>query len=470
MTKLLNDIRHWARVDPARSALALEDGYFSYRQFSDLIQQARAMLYAKLGDRQGIVSFRVEHLARAWVWTIAARSLGFDTVNADVRTLEPPPVAFITDIEGLEANGGKNSCIHIGPDVSIRGLQQASGLADPQRVGEGSHLLLSSGTTGTPKIVAFTESQHLQAATEQVHTLAHHRDSVVFGWVFGLQTAAGYRSPVAAWGVGACVVLHKDPKTAFSSFALTTAILTPGLLQELVNDAEGLRRRDDMRLSVTGGPVGWSLAEKAKSLVTEDLWALYGSTEVGSACMTPLRSEEDTFCYRPIETCEIRILDEYGLDRPLSDPGSVWIRAQNGARAYYGDQAVSEAFFKDGWFKTGDLGLLREDGRLEILGRANDVLVIRGDKKPSGPIEREIGEALRRSVCVFSDYRAGTVGDLIVVVESGQPVDDSERIQVETILAKLRMPCRVTSHAVFPRNAMGKVMRSQLISEAHLFG
>lgn len=469
MTKLLNDIRHWASVDPERAALALEDGYFSYQQFSDLIHRARALLYARLGDQQGIVSVRVEHLARAWVWTIAARSLGFDTINADVRALEPPPVAFITDIEGLEANGGKNSCIHIGPDISIGELQQSAGLADPHRVAAGSHLLLSSGTTGTPKIVALTESLHLHAAIEQHQSLGYDKDSVVFGWVFPLQTAVGYRSPVEAWGAGGCVVLHKDPKIAFSKFAMTAAILTPGLLQDLVNDVEGLLRRDGMRLLVTGGPVGWSLAEKAKSLVTDDLWGMYGSTEVGAACMTPIGFEEDTYRYRPIETCEIRILDESGLDRPLSAPGSVWIRAQNGARSYFGDQAVTDAFFKDGWFKTGDLGLLLEDGRLEILGRANDVLVIRGDKKPSGPIEREIGEALGRSVCVFSDYRAGALGDLIVVIESGLPVDDSQRIQVETILAKLRMPWRMTSHAVFPRNGMGKVVRSQLISEAHLF-
>lgn len=469
MTQLLKDIRHWTSVDPTRAAVALADGFFTYQQFSDLIQQARALLHAHLGDtRSGIVSIRIEHLARAWIWTIAARSLGFDTLNADVRTMEPPPVAFITDLDGLDSSGGRGSCVYIGPDVLIGGLQRPSDLADPERVAAGSHLLLSSGTTGTPKIVEMTERQHLQSAIEQRHTLDHHRDSVVFGWVFPLQTAVGYRSPVTAWGVGACVVLHGSPKLAFGNFALTSAILTPGLLQELVNDAEGLPRRDDIRLLVTGGPVGWGLAQRARELVSADLSTMYGSTELGAVCMTPLRSEEDTFLYRPLETCQIRILDEDGLEQPRLTQGSVWVLAPNGAQAYFGDQAVTEAFFDNGWFKTGDLGLLRDDGRLEILGRANDVLVIRGDKQPSGPVERRISEALGRNVCVFSDYRSSAVGDLVVVLEGGPPTA-SDQLGVEQAIANIGMPFRVTSHPVFARNGMGKVMRSALISEAGLF-
>lgn len=470
MTQLLNDIRYWANIEPTRAALALEDGFFSYQQFNDLIQRARSLLAARLGDRKsGIISIHMEHLARSWVWTIAARSLGFDTLNADARTSDHQPVAFLTDIEGLDVGGTPISCVHIGPSVSVEGLQSSDFLADPELVAAGSHLLLSSGTTGIPKIVPFDENQHLVAAIEQTTTLEYHRESVVFGWVFPLHTAVGYRSPVATWGVGGCVVLHRSPKTAFNTFAVTSAILTPGLIEDLVNDFVGMRRRDEMRLIATGGPIGWSLAEKTKRLVTDDLWGMYGSTEVGAACMTPIGSEEDTFLYRPVENCEIRILDEDRIDQPLSEQGNIWVRKQNGADRYLGDQFSTDAFFCDGWFKTGDLGRLREDGRLEILGRANDVLIIRGDKQPSGPTERKVAEALGRSVCIFSDYRAGDLGNLVVVIEGDTALDKSELSQIEEIVATLGVPHRVTSQDVFPRNGMGKVMRSMLISEAHLF-
>lgn len=468
MTQILKDIRHWSRVDPSWPALDLDEGVISYELFEKLIQQARALLHLELPSRtSGIVAVHVQNIARSWIWTIAARSLGFDTVNADVRAFEPDLVAYITDVEGPPA--GLGLAVHIGPEIVTTRLRETTQLDDPECMLAGRHLLLSSGTTGVPKIVPLDEGHHHQAAIDQKATLGYDRDSIVYGWIFPLHTAVGYRSPVMTWGVGGTVAFSPTPQKVFGRLAVTSAILTPGLLQDLVAIADHIPRSDGIRLIITGGPLGWSLAEQTKRTITTNLWSMYGSTEVGAACMTPIEVEEDTYLYRCVEDRELKILNEDGLEEAPGKSGNVWIRIDNGADFYLGDEVSTNAFFQDGWFKTGDLGLLRDDGRLEILGRANDVLIIRGDKQPSGLIERQIAEALGRNVCVFSDYRSDAVGDLIVVLEGSAPASPSETAQVGEVVAKLGVPYRVTTHDVFPRNGMGKVKRSDLISEAHLF-
>ncbi|WP_313008982.1 hypothetical protein [Brevundimonas vesicularis] len=220
MTRVLRDIRRWATIDPDEPALVLDDGYFSYRQFSDLIQQARALLIQQLGGAEwGIISVHMQHLARAWVWTIAARSLGFDVINADARSLVPPPVAFITDVE--EAQTSSNDilgCRFVGPSVSVAGLFFSDVLPDPSLVASGNQLLLSSGTTGTPKIVLFEERHHEQAALEQHAVLRYDRNSVVYCWIFPIHTAVGYRSPIMAWGEGGTVILGHRFRQRFEGF------------------------------------------------------------------------------------------------------------------------------------------------------------------------------------------------------------------------------------------------------------
>ncbi len=471
MTRVLRDIRHWAAFDPDKPALVLDDGYFSYRQFSDLIQQARALLVGQLGDGgRGIISIHMQHLARAWVWTIAARSLGFDAINADVRSLDPPPVAFITDFEETQvAEDAVQGCKLIGPSVSVAGLFFSKVLPDPGLEATGNQLLLSSGTTGRPKIVLFDEQHHNQAALEQHDVLGYNRNSIVYCWVFPLHTAVGYRSPVMTWGEGGTVILGASPQAAFRRFPVTSAILTPGVLHDILADPQGFQGSGDFRLIVTGGPIGWSLAARAKAASTEDLWSMYGSTEVGAACMTKIEAEPDTYRYKPVDASRIKILSDEGEDLPAGLAGNIWIQVHNGTDFYVGDPTTSQSFFRDGWFKTGDLGSLGRDGRLEILGRSNDVLIIRGDKQPSGPLERQITEALGRNTCVFSSYRSDAVGELIVVLEGSTQVDPSDVALVEEVVAELGMPYRVTTHDVFPRNGMGKVIRSNLITDAHLF-
>lgn len=96
-------------------------------------------------------------------------------------------------------------------------------------------------------------------------------------------------------------------------------------------DPQGFEGSGDFRLIVTGGPIGWTLAAEAKAIVTEDLWSMYGSTEVGAACMTKIEAEPDTYRYTLIDPLRIKVLSDDGEDLPAGLPGNIWVQVHNGS-------------------------------------------------------------------------------------------------------------------------------------------
>jgi len=140
----------------------------------------------------------------------------------------------------------------------------------------------------------------------------------------------------------------------------------------------------------------------------------------------------------------------------------VRIRLLAGSAGYLDDEAATHAFFRDGYFYPGDLGVFREDGRLALLGRATEVINILGNKIAVGPIEGVLQRKLQVSgVCVLSFPNQTSQEEVHVVIES------TRRLQGDVIAAALNsaLPIkrvRVTYLDVLPRNEMGKIQRDVL--------
>ncbi len=82
-------------------------------------------------------------------------------------------------------------------------------------------------------------------------------------------------------------------------------------------------------------------------------------------------------CGRPVPGHEVAVVEAAGVPRASGEIGEVWVRGPSVAGGYL-DEPASDAFRRDGWLRTGDLGYLDSDGNLYITGRAKDVLVARG--------------------------------------------------------------------------------------------
>ena len=156
---------------------------------------------------------------------------------------------------------------------------------------------------------------------------------------------------------------------------------------------------------------------------------------------------------------------------PPGTAGLLRIRVEDDVQGYLDDPEASRAYFRDGYFHPGDIAVLRADGRLALQGRVTDVINALGTKMASGPIEQDLQNRL--GVCGvggFSMQSQDGGEDLHVVVEGPALT----RAQVEGVVKGrfLSVFPSVRFHFMMPlpRNAMGKVVRREVIGRLEASG
>lgn len=159
--------------------------------------------------------------------------------------------------------------------------------------------------------------------------------------------------------------------------------------------------------------------------IDEFFWAVgvavyegYGLTETAPVvAVRPYRNPVFGTIGKPLDCCEVRIVDDEGKDLPSGVKGTVLVRGKNVMQGYYRKpELTSQVLSSDGWFDTGDLGLKTRNGEIILRGRKKDTIVLRGGEniEPT-PIEMKINESrfIAMSVVLGQDQRY--LGALLVV-------------------------------------------------------
>jgi acyl-coenzyme A synthetase/AMP-(fatty) acid ligase len=159
----------------------------------------------------------------------------------------------------------------------------------------------------------------------------------------------------------------------------------------------------------------------------------------------------------------VQVVDEDGAKLPPGVDGLLRIQLDElDSRAYLDDPEATARVFRGGFFYPGDLAVAREDGRVRILGRAADVINIRGQKLAVAPMEEKLQQGLGvDEVALFSGLGADGVEELVVAVRSTTPIERAEverRLGGSAIFDKVR----VEVFADFPRTENGKTRRLEL--------
>ena len=132
--------------------------------------------------------------------------------------------------------------------------------------------------------------------------------------------------------------------------------------------------------------------------------------------------------------------------------------------------ATKEALSDDGWLRTGDLGVVGEDGCLRIVGRSKDMFIVGGFNAYPAEIENMLlrhPHIQQAAVIGVPDHRLGEVGMAFVVVRPGASVTPDAVIQwSRDEMANYKVPRRVEIVADLPLNATGKVMKDVLRARA----
>jgi len=220
------------------------------------------------------------------------------------------------------------------------------------------------------------------------------------------------------------------------------------------------------------------LRELASRLPKVRLWNLYGQTEI--APLATMLGPDDQLrkagsAGRPVLNVETRVVDDDMNDVPPGTVGEVVHRSPQLMRGYYHDEARTAAAFHGGWFHSGDLGVLDDEGYLTIVDRKKDMIKTGGENVAS----REVEEAIYRlagvsEVAVIGvphpHWVEGVVA--VVVAKAGQDLDEAAVLaHCNAHLAGYKTPKRVVFVDELPKNPSGKLLKRQLrVAHEGLFG
>jgi acyl-CoA synthetase len=246
-----------------------------------------------------------------------------------------------------------------------------------------------------------------------------------------------------------------------STYFLTSLLDAPGF------SPEHARRMPWAGLG--GSPVPVAVSQRAEQLgisVTRN----YGSTEhpstTGSKPGTAREKRHRTDgC--PMPGVELKLLDAEGRAVAVGEPGEIWSRGPD-LCAGYTDPALNEAFDSEGWYRSGDVGILDADGYLTITDRLKDI-IIRGGENVSAA---EVEEVLQRltgvaevAVVAAPDPRLGEHGCAFLRILPGAAAPDLDALKRHLEaegLARQKWPEELRTLAEFPRTPSGKIVKAEL--------
>lgn len=192
----------------------------------------------------------------------------------------------------------------------------------------------------------------------------------------------------------------------------------------------------------------------------------WGMSEVGPHCIVPLPStslEENMrkpfSIGRPMLFSEVRIVDTKGCDVPAGCTGELWIRGESLFLGYWDAPQETRAAFCDGWFKTGDLAFVDDEGDFTICGRKKNMFISGGENIYPVEVERILAKCPGvREVCVFGvpDERWGEVGKAVVVVSDSACTEKQIAEWARCHLSSIKRPKYYQMVSDIPMNAAGK--------------
>jgi long-chain acyl-CoA synthetase len=340
---------------------------------------------------------------------------------------------------------------------------------DPE---ETAVILYTSGTTGRPKGAELTH-RNLGLNTREVIRTFSISEADVFLGALPLFHSFGQTCTLnAAIAVGARLALltRFEEHAAFELLdrqGVTVLMGVPTMFAALASVAEDRARLRTLRICVSGGaPLPREQMEDFQRATGAMVLESYGLSETSPAAALnrPGDGHRVGSVGRPIEGVGVRIVGEDGEELPVGAVGQIAIRGHNVMKGYWRrEQATKAAITEDGWFLTGDLGRVDEDGFVYVIGRLKD-MIIRGG---FNVYPREVEEVLHQHPAVveaavvgFPDARFGEDIGAAVVLRPGSEVEPSElRDWVKERVAAYKYPRRIWTVDELPKGPTGKILK-----------
>lgn len=334
-------------------------------------------------------------------------------------------------------------------------------------------IVYTSGTTGKPKGAVHTQSALLwnmvNATLYQDITSRDHVLTVLPMFHVGglcIQT-------LPALHAGATVTIHPrfDPGLWLKDVAArrpTLSLLVPATMKAVLAHSDWASADlSSLRALHTGS-----------STIPESLFApfhargipvgqVYGSTETGPVSMY-LRAEDARrktgSAGKPAMHAEIRLVDAEGRDVSAGEVGEIWVRAPNLMSGYWKDP--DNPAFREGWFRSGDLARLDDEGYYWVVGRSKDMIISGGENVYPAELENILADCpdiAEAAVVGVPDPKWGEAVVAAIVRRPGAALDEAAVLKLfDGRIARYKRPRRVAFVDALPKSAIGKVQKFEV--------
>jgi acyl-CoA synthetase (AMP-forming)/AMP-acid ligase II len=474
-----------------RPAITDELGTISYAELHRR-SNALARALADRGVRPGRGLGLLARNHRYFVETVAAASkLGADVVllNTGFSAPQLRDVLEREDVAALVHDGEFDEIAREAADGRPRVIAWPQRGADGEHVDEliaatddadppaptehGRQIVLTSGTTGTPKGARRPPTTPTDAVVGFLGAVPFRarRTHYVAAPTFH---AWGFAHMGLALMLGGRVVLRRrfDPVDALQTIQRERPdilALVPVMAQRMLEVPEADRRRYDcssVRVAAFGGSaIPGDLALRFMDAFGDVVYNTYGSTEVAVVSVAgprDLRSSPAT-AGRPVSRVVVRLVDENGQEVPQGEPGRIFVGSSAAFEGYTGGGGKDVL---DGLMSTGDVGRFDADGLLTIEGRDDDMIISGGENVFPREVEDVIAglRGVREAAVVgVDDEQFGQRLRAYVVADDGATLgEDDVKQAVRAELARYKVPRDVVFRDELPRTTTGKILKREL--------
>jgi len=338
-------------------------------------------------------------------------------------------------------------------------------------------LIYTSGTTGQPKGVALTHA-NIFANLDHVNYWMRYREGGVYLHAAPIFHIADFPFMFASPAFGTCqtTIPKFSPQTFCETVQrerVTHTVVVPTMLN-LLTKFEDLKKYDLTsleRLGYGGSPIAPDLIHRTREIFPNlELVQVYGLSETGF--LAGLQNQEHTenrltSCGRACPGIELRVVDDSGREVEAGKPGELVVRGANVMRGYWNNPNETEVAFRDGMFRTGDIGYQDAEGYFFIMDRRKDMIVTGGENVYSAEVERVIYQhpaVLEATVFGIPDPQWGELVMAIVTLKPGMTLNAQDLITFcKQSLAHYKVPRRIEfTDTELPKSGSGKILKRVL--------
>ena len=451
----------WAAQIPSKVALHFQGSDISYSELWNEIEKKSRTLDIEKGDRVAWLGYNSPEML-VLLFALARRGailvpLNWRLTAAEHRTIleNCRPKSFFFDSD-FEVSAGA-----FGIPAGKAGKKFDSKF-------EGSYdddilIVYTSGTTGKPKGAVLRQSALLCNWRNSIDANDLTSDDHVLSVLPHFHAGGLNNQTVPALLSGATVTLQRrfEPGAWLADVAArrpTLSLLVPATMQAVIRHPDWAKTDlSSLRMIHAGSmvvPDSLILAFHARGV---PVGQIYGSTETAPIAVVLRREDAERklgSAGRPAPHCEVKLQD-----------AEILVRGENVMRRYWNDPAATAAALTpDGWFKTGDLARVDDEGFYWVMGRSKDVIISGGENIYPAELENVLADCpaiAEAAVIGIEDAKWGEAACACVVAK--EKMDEQSVMNLfKDRLARFKHPRRIVFLDSLPRNAMGKVLKPEL--------